>query len=125
MTAGGTRATTSAAGACNRARHGARHRKLDVPRPEELEGIGDYYASTHAEVPMCRARPVAVVGGGNRAGQATVFLSPHTARVWLLVRGGGLGERMSRYLVDRIERDQRVEVRLRTEVRELLGEGRL
>jgi thioredoxin reductase (NADPH) len=69
--------------------------------------------------------PVAVVGGGNSAGQATLFLCDHASRVWLLVRGDDLGKSMSRYLIDRIERDPRIEVRLRTEVRELLGDDRL
>jgi thioredoxin reductase (NADPH) len=68
-------------------------------------------------------RPVAVVGGGNSAGQAALFLSRHSPAVRLLIRGGELGADMSRYLVDRVERCPQIEVRLHTEVRELLGEN--
>lgn len=104
---------------------GARYRKLRVPRLEEFEGVGVYYAATPMEARQCRAQPVVVVGGGNSAGQASLFLAAQSGRVTLLIRGGDLGKDMSRYLVDRIERDDRIEVLLHTEVRELLGEGRL
>jgi thioredoxin reductase (NADPH) len=77
------------------------------------------------EAKLCRGEPVAVVGGGNSAGQATLFLAEHTARVYLVVREDDLGENMSRYLVDRIERHPKVEVLLHTEVRELVGDKSL
>jgi thioredoxin reductase (NADPH) len=104
---------------------GAHYRRLAVPRLEELEGIGVYYAATQAEAQMCAGSVVAIVGGGNSAGQAAVFLAEHVVQVELLVRRGGLAETMSRYLVDQIERTSNIVLRPRAEVRELLGEGRL
>ena len=104
---------------------GARYRRLPVARLDELEGAGVFYAATTMELQLCKGDPVVVVGGGNSAGQATVFLSQYTQVVRLLIRGDDLGANMSRYLVDRIERIPNVEVWRHTEVRELLGEGRL
>jgi thioredoxin reductase (NADPH) len=101
---------------------GARYRKLPLARLEELEGAGVYYAATPMEVQLCAGDPVVVVGGGNSAGQATVFLSQYTEVVRLMIRGDDLGRDMSRYLVDRIEQIPNVEVWRNTEVRELLGE---
>ncbi|MEV6865179.1 FAD-dependent oxidoreductase [Streptosporangium subroseum] len=104
---------------------GARYRKLDVPNLEDFEGNGVYYAATLAEVVFCegsrKGEPVVVVGGGNSAGQATIFLSEHAASVRLLVREESLGQNMSHYLTDRIENNPRVEVMLHTEVRKLVG----
>ena len=104
---------------------GARYRKLDVPRLEELEGTCVYYAATMMEAHLCRGDPVAVVDGGNSAGQATLFLAQHTAKVTLLIRHEDLGRDMSRYLADRIERSPKVEVLRTTEVRELVGDRAL
>ena len=104
---------------------GARYRKLAVPRLEEFEGTSVHYAATHVEAQLCHGDPVAVVGGGNSAGQAAVFLTRHAARVSLLIRGSDLGRSMSRYLADRIERTPGIEVLRHTEVRELVGEGTL
>jgi thioredoxin reductase (NADPH) len=104
---------------------GARYRKLDVPRLEEFEGTSVYYAATWVEAQLCRGDEVAVVGGGNSAGQATVFLSQFTPRVHLIVREDDLGVNMSRYLADRIVRTPNVEILLRHEARELVGEGTL
>jgi thioredoxin reductase (NADPH) len=101
---------------------GARYRKLPVARLEEFEGKSVYYAATHIEARHCKGDPVAVVGGGNSAGQATVFLAEHAAKVRLLIRGNDLRENMSRYLADRIEQCP-VEILLHTEVRELVGNG--
>src|SRR6185369_4179501 len=70
----------------------------------------------------CRDDPVVIVGGGNSAGQASLFLAQHAAHVRLLVRGDDLGRDMSRYLVDQVERSSGVEVHLNTEVRELRGD---
>ena len=103
----------------------ARYRKLDVPRLEELEGTCVYYAATMMEAHLCRGDPVAVVGGGNSAGQATLFLAQHTTKVTLLIRHEDLGRDMSRYLADRIERSSKVEVLRTTEVRELVGDRAL
>jgi thioredoxin reductase (NADPH) len=99
---------------------GAHYRKLDVPRFEEFEATSVYYAATLSEALFCRDDPVAVVGGGNSAGQAALFLSKYTRVVHLLARRD-LGETMSRYLVDRIESTPAIETHLGTEVRELLG----
>jgi thioredoxin reductase (NADPH) len=104
---------------------GARYRRLEVPGVDQLEAKSVYYAATQVEARVCAGDPVAVVGDGNSAGQATVFLSRHASRVRLLVRGEALTENMSRYLADRIERIDGVDVLLHTEVRELLGEGAL
>src|SRR6476660_2615068 len=69
---------------------GAEYRKLDVPRREHFEGLGVYYAATTTELQLCRGSEVIVVGGGNSAGQAAMFLSESTRRVYLLLRGGSL-----------------------------------
>jgi thioredoxin reductase (NADPH) len=104
---------------------GARYRKLPVPRLEELEGTSVFYAATLAEAQLCQGDPVVVVGGGNSAGQATLFLAQHAAQVYLVVREDSLEKDMSRYLADRIERNPAVEVLLHTDVRELIGERAL
>lgn len=101
---------------------GARYRKLAVPRLEEFEGTGVYYTATQLEALSCHAAPVVVVGGGNSAGQAAMFLADHAAEVHLLIRGDDLAKDMSRYLADQIERNAKVEVRLQTEVCELVGD---
>ena len=104
---------------------GARYRRLDVPRLERFEGVSVHYAATEAEAQRCEGEEVAVVGGGNSAGQAAVFLARRTRRVYLLIRGGDLGKSMSRYLVDRITEAENIELLPSTEVRELVGEDRL
>ena len=101
---------------------GARYRRLPVPRLEEFEQTSVYYAATQIEAQLCVNDPVVVVGGGNSAGQAALFLADHARSVALVVREHSLDEFMSRYLADRILRDPRIEVRLHTEVRELVGE---
>ena len=82
---------------------GAQYRRPDVPRLEEFEGGGVYYAATQAEAQLCAGEPIVIVGGGNSAGQAAMFLS-ETSPCRLLIRGGDLGKSMSRYLVDQVER---------------------
>lgn len=104
---------------------GARYRRLDVPRLEEFEGGGVYYAATQAEAQMCAGNPVIVVGGGNSAGQAAVFLARESAGCRLLIRGGDLGKSMSRYLVDQIERNDSVEVCRHCQVVSLEGDREL
>jgi thioredoxin reductase (NADPH) len=104
---------------------GARYRKLDVPGLDDFEGSCVYYAATEIEARVCRNDPVVVVGGGNSAGQAAVFLAAHAARVRLLIRHDDLGRDMSRYLVHQIERTPGIEVLHHTEVRELLGDDSL
>lgn len=104
---------------------GARYRKLPVPRLEEFEETSVFYAATLIEARVCRRATVAVVGGGNSAGQAALFLSTQASNVRLLIRHDDLGRDMSRYLVDRILRAPTIEVLTRTEVRELRGDGEL
>jgi len=99
---------------------GARYRRLQVPRLDEYEGDSVYYAATMMEARMCAGDPIVVVGGGNSAGQATLFLSRYATALRLLIRGDSLDRSMSRYLADRIERSS-TEVLLNTEVRELEG----
>jgi thioredoxin reductase (NADPH) len=101
---------------------GVAYRRLDVPEIEELIGRGVRYGSPSGEAVSYEGRPVAVVGGANSAGQAALYLAGHDAPVTLLVRGDSLARGMSRYLVDRIEDDERITVRTRTEV--VGGEGR-
>ncbi len=104
---------------------GASYRRLSVPRMEHFEKASVYYAAAQAEAMICTGDPVAIVGGGNSAGQATVFLSQHAKRVNLIVREPELGENMSRYLIDQIARLANVRVLLGTEVMELLGDREL
>jgi thioredoxin reductase (NADPH) len=101
---------------------GARYNRLPVDRLTEFEGVGVYYAATQMEAQACAADPVAVVGGGNAAGQAALFLSRTSPRVYVLIRGDTLATSMSRYLIDQIERDTRIEVRPNTQVSGLLGQ---
>lgn len=104
---------------------GARYRKLPVPRLEAFEPNSVYYAATLMEAQRCAGEPVVVVGGGNSAGQATTFLARHATQVQLVLREDDLGAHMSRYLADRIRSLSNVSIRHRSEVRELLGDGRL
>ncbi|MFF5784746.1 FAD-dependent oxidoreductase [Streptomyces sp. NPDC012693] len=104
---------------------GVWYRRLEVPGLDRLEGISVYYAATVHEASLCQADPVAVVGGGNSAGQAALFLAHHASRVHLLVRGGDLNADMSRYLVDQVEQHPKIEVLLHTEVRDVFGEEKL
>lgn len=101
---------------------GARYRRLEVPRIDELVGLGVYYAATALEAAMCSGSHVAIAGGGNSAGQAAVFLSEHVDKVTVMIRGGALARTMSRYLIDQIERTPNIELRTHTEVAELVGE---
>lgn len=104
---------------------GARYRKLDVPGHERFEGGGLHYAATAMEAKLCGGEEVIVVGGGNSAGQAAVYLSRTTAHVHILVRGPGLAATMSDYLVQRIEQSPRITLHTATEITELDGDGRL
>jgi thioredoxin reductase (NADPH) len=87
--------------------------------------VGVYYAATDAEAKLCSGDPVVIVGGGNSAGQAAIFLSQRAATCRLLIRGGDLGKSMSRYLVDEIERSGSIQVCGYSEVVELGGEREL
>jgi thioredoxin reductase (NADPH) len=104
---------------------GARYRRLDVPRIERFEGVSIHYAATEAEAQRCEGEEAVVVGGGNSAGQAAVYLAGRTRRVYLLIRGDDLGKSMSRYLVKRVTETENIELLTNTEIRELMGEDRL
>jgi thioredoxin reductase (NADPH) len=104
---------------------GAQYRKLPLPDLERYEGLGVYYAATQAEAQLCAGDPVLIVGGGNSAGQAAMFMSGHAESCRLMIRGGDLGKSMSRYLIDELERRDQVELMTYTEVVELKGENSL
>ena len=104
---------------------GAQYRRLDLPELERFEGVGVYYAATQAEAHMCAGDPVVIVGGGNSAGQAAMFLSRHAAGCRLMIRGGDLGKSMSHYLIDELEHRPEVELMTYTEIVELKGETSL
>ena len=104
---------------------GAEYRRLDVEGCQRFEGCGVYYAATPNEAPLCQGAEVVVVGGGNSAGQAVVYLSDKARRVHLLIRSDDLNKNMSRYLVRRIEQTDKVEVHLNTEVRRIDGDDHL
>src|SRR5215212_2961837 len=104
---------------------GASYRRLDVARLAEFEGAGVYYAATPVEAQMCGGRRVAVVGGGNSAGQAAVFLAKHASHVDLLIRRDDLVATMSRYLVDQVDAIPSIELHPHTQIRELHGNGDL
>ncbi len=104
---------------------GAEYRKLDLPNLTQFEGNGIYYGATQMECQLCRNEEVAIVGGGNSAGQAAVFLSGYAKHVYLLVRGPGLAKTMSRYLISRIEAMPQITVLTWTNVEALEGDERL
>jgi thioredoxin reductase (NADPH) len=102
---------------------GARYRRPHIAELPQFEGISVYYAATQVEAQLCAGDPVTVVGGGNSAGQAALFLAKHSARVTLVVRSESLDENMSRYLADRIEHTANINVQLCSEVRSLIGQN--
>jgi thioredoxin reductase (NADPH) len=104
---------------------GVRYRKLPVPGLSELEGESVHYAATLMEAQLCRGDPVALVGGGNSAGQATLFLSRFVPVLTLVIRESELGQNMSRYLADRIQSLPNVEVVPHSEVREMIAHDTL
>ena len=95
---------------------GARYRRLDLPNQEQFEGAGIYYAATDLEARRCRNAEVVVVGGGNSAGQAAMFLAETARRVHLVYRGADLAHGMSQYLISRLEYAPNVRIHLRSEV---------
>ncbi len=104
---------------------GARYRKLDAVGLEQFESRGVYYAATELEARACAGSPVVVAGGGNSAGQATLFLATVASALTIVIRGPDLAASMSRYLVDRIEADKRIVVRRNTRIVALEGEHTL
>jgi thioredoxin reductase (NADPH) len=104
---------------------GARYRKLDLPELDRYEGNGVYYAATLSEAQRCADAEVLIVGGGNSAGQAALFLSQHASSCRLMIRGEELAKSMSRYLIDELERHPQIELITCCEVAELHGEDGL
>lgn len=104
---------------------GVHYRRLPVPGLEEYEGISVFYAATVHEATLCRSQPVAVVGGGNSAAQAALFLAGIGTPVRLVVRGEDLGADMSRYLAERIEQNPGIEVLLGANIVAVAGSGAL
>jgi thioredoxin reductase (NADPH) len=100
---------------------GARYRRPDVPHLREFEGRGVWYWASPIEARLCRQEEIVLVGGGNSAGQAAVFLRDYSAKIWMLVRGPSLAESMSQYLIDRIKAADNIEVLTRTEIVALSG----
>src|SRR5262249_40937266 len=101
---------------------GARYRRPTISNLAILEGRGISYWATAVEAKLCEGEEVALVGGGNSAGQAVVFLAPKVKRLHLVVRGSGLEDSMSRYLIDRISSLSNVELHTNTEVLALEGD---
>jgi thioredoxin reductase (NADPH) len=104
---------------------GARYRRLAIDELERFEGAGVYYAATDLEARVCDGSPVLVIGGGNSAGQAAIYLGQHNCRVTLAIRRDGLSQSMSQYLIERIEADPKIDVLTGVEVQALAGQGHL
>ncbi|WP_422343327.1 FAD-dependent oxidoreductase [Parasphingorhabdus sp.] len=104
---------------------GASYRKLDLENDEKFEGQGIHYAATPMEAKLCQNEEVAVIGGGNSAGQAAMFLSQTAKHVHLLIRSDSLAASMSSYLIDRLEASPKVTIRFGTAITELIGEDYL
>jgi thioredoxin reductase (NADPH) len=104
---------------------GAEYRRPAIEGLSRFIGVGVYYAATHIEANLCKDEEVIVVGGGNSAGQAAVFLAGGCRHVHLLVRSGGLAESMSRYLIRRIEESPKITLRTHTEIVAVEGKRHL
>lgn len=95
---------------------GARYRRPDIENLEKFDGRGVWYWASPIEARLCMEQEIVLVGGGNSAGQAAVFLAGHARKVHMVIRGGGLGSSMSRYLIERIEATPNIELVFNTEV---------
>jgi len=104
---------------------GAAYRKLPLDNVEKFEGSGIYYSATGMDASNCKNQNVVIIGGGNSAGQAAMFLSNSAKKVHIVIRGNDLGAKMSDYLVQRIEASLKIKVHRETEVCELIGEDHL
>jgi thioredoxin reductase (NADPH) len=100
---------------------GARYRRPEIANLADFEGRGVWYWASPIEARLCSEQEIVLVGGGNSAGQAAVFLSSHARKVHMVIRGGGLGASMSRYLIERIEATDNIELLFNTEVVGLEG----
>jgi thioredoxin reductase (NADPH) len=100
---------------------GARYRRPDIENLDRFEGRGIWYWASPIEARLCAEQEVVLVGGGNSAGQAAVFLSGHARKIYMIIRGGGLGASMSRYLIERIEATPNIELIFNTELVALEG----
>ncbi|HXW38397.1 MAG TPA: FAD-dependent oxidoreductase [Acidimicrobiales bacterium] len=112
---------SSVAGRAVIAASGARYRRLEADGLESCEGQGVYYAATDLEARLCASSPVVVVGGGNSAGQAALFLAEQGSPVSIVIRGPDLSAGMSRYLLDRVQVHDRIDVWTKTQVTGLEG----
>lgn len=104
---------------------GAQYNKLDIPKLSSFEGMGVYYGATFMEAQLCEGEDVVVIGGGNSAGQAAVFLSQTARKVYMLVRSGQLSDTMSRYLIRRIEENPAIELHYNAEIKAVDGNDHL
>jgi len=104
---------------------GAQYNKPAIANLKKFEGLGVYYGATFMESQLCEAEDVIVVGGGNSAGQAAIFLSQTARKVYMLIRSGGLAETMSRYLIQRITENPAIEVHYKTEIVSMEGDTHL
>jgi thioredoxin reductase (NADPH) len=104
---------------------GAEYRRLEVEGCERFEGTGVYYAATLQEGRLCQGAQAVLVGGGNSAGQAAVYLAQHARKVVLLIRGDDLTRSMSSYLIRRIEQTGNIELLCNTRIRRMHGDGHL
>jgi thioredoxin reductase (NADPH) len=104
---------------------GAQYNKPRIPNLEKFEGQGIYYGATYMESQLCEQEDIVVVGGGNSAGQAAVFLSQTASKVHMLVRSGQLSDTMSRYLIQRIEENPAIKLHFKTEIVGLEGDAHL
>jgi thioredoxin reductase (NADPH) len=100
---------------------GARYRRPEIGRLADFEGRGVWYWASPIEARLCKEQEIILVGGGNSAGQAAVFLSGHASKIYMVIRGGGLGASMSRYLIERIEATPNIELVFNTEIVALEG----
>ncbi len=104
---------------------GAQYRKLNLPNLANFEGNGVYYGATPMEAQTCKDEEIIVIGGGNSAGQAAMFLSRTAKHVHLMIRSASLDKSMSRYLITRIEKTPNITLHSQTEIETLIGNGHL
>ena len=104
---------------------GVSYRTLNAPGLDRLSGAGVYYGAARTEARSCSAQPVYIIGGGNSAGQAAMYLSTYASRVFIVIRGDSLAASMSAYLIEQIGQTPNIEILPRTQVREACGQDSL